>query len=254
MTAASGGINVHADFAAVNVNFWITPDEANLDPEGGGLKVWDVAAPLDWDFEKYNAADSDIRAFLVREGAMSVTIPYRANRAVVFDSDLFHETDTIRSSPGTRTGVSISHCCMAAAKQAGMADTLPDLRRLLAPIGIERFFADYWQKRMLALQLDPGDFARIRDELGPLDIVRLAGSAREGAQAWLANDFVSHSVIPVDASNARKFFDVGATLYFTNVAGRTPHRHGGGLSGRAPQESDRQPVPDTSKRRCVAAF
>ncbi len=34
------GINVHADFAAVNVNFWITPDEANLDPGSGGLKVW----------------------------------------------------------------------------------------------------------------------------------------------------------------------------------------------------------------------
>jgi hypothetical protein len=38
----------------VNVNFWITPDDANLDPERGGLIVWDVAAPLDWDFAKYN--------------------------------------------------------------------------------------------------------------------------------------------------------------------------------------------------------
>ena len=45
------GITIHADFAAVNVNFWITPDEANLDPESGGLVVWDVAAPLDWDYE-----------------------------------------------------------------------------------------------------------------------------------------------------------------------------------------------------------
>ena len=32
MTASLNGINIHADFAAVNVNFWITPDEANLDP------------------------------------------------------------------------------------------------------------------------------------------------------------------------------------------------------------------------------
>ena len=29
------GINIHADFAAVNVNFWITPDDANLDPNTG---------------------------------------------------------------------------------------------------------------------------------------------------------------------------------------------------------------------------
>ena len=32
--------------------------------------------------------------------ATSVTVPYRANRAVIFDSDLFHETDTIRFKDG----------------------------------------------------------------------------------------------------------------------------------------------------------
>ncbi|HSS14094.1 MAG TPA: hypothetical protein VLL04_09380, partial [Rhizomicrobium sp.] len=94
------GTGTHADFAAVNVNFWITPDEANLDPDRGGLVVWDAAAPLDWDFAKYNAADEDIRAFLEREKAKPVVVPYRANRAVVFDSDLFHETDIINFKPG----------------------------------------------------------------------------------------------------------------------------------------------------------
>ena len=37
---------MHADAAAVNVNFWLTPDDANLDPDGGGLVVWDKEAPL----------------------------------------------------------------------------------------------------------------------------------------------------------------------------------------------------------------
>ncbi|HEX3755137.1 MAG TPA: tetratricopeptide repeat protein [Rhizomicrobium sp.] len=94
------GIKKHADFAAVNVNFWITPDEANLDPEHGGLVVWDAAAPLDWDFAKYNAADDDICAYLARHQANPIVVPYRANRAVIFDSDLFHETDVIRFKPG----------------------------------------------------------------------------------------------------------------------------------------------------------
>ena len=31
------GIQVHADDAAINVNFWITPNSANLDPSSGGL-------------------------------------------------------------------------------------------------------------------------------------------------------------------------------------------------------------------------
>jgi tetratricopeptide (TPR) repeat protein len=94
------GINIHADEAAVNVNFWLTPDQANLDPESGGLVIWDVAAPLTWDFAKFNSDTPAIRDFLAKAGAKSVTVPYRANRAVIFDSDLFHETDTIRFKDG----------------------------------------------------------------------------------------------------------------------------------------------------------
>jgi len=95
-----GGTRVHADFAAVNVNFWITPDDANADPDTGGLVVWDVAAPLDWAFGKYNTDQGAIRAFLAREGARPLRIPYRTNRAVIFDSDLFHETDRMAFRPG----------------------------------------------------------------------------------------------------------------------------------------------------------
>jgi tetratricopeptide (TPR) repeat protein len=94
------GIEVHADQAAVNVNFWITSDEANLDLDHGGLVVWDKAAPLDWDFAKFNADIPAARDFLERSGARRVTIPHRANRAVIFDSDLFHETDAIAFREG----------------------------------------------------------------------------------------------------------------------------------------------------------
>jgi tetratricopeptide (TPR) repeat protein len=94
------GVAIHADDAAVNVNFWITPDEANLDPEKGGLVVWDVAAPLDWEYSRYNGDLAATRDFLARTNARPVTIPYRSNRAVIFDSDLFHETDTIRFKEG----------------------------------------------------------------------------------------------------------------------------------------------------------
>jgi Flp pilus assembly protein TadD len=94
------GIALHADEAAVNVNFWLTPDEANLDPQSGGLVIWDVAAPRDWDFAKFNTDTKAMRTFLAGAGAKSVTVPYRANRAVIFDSDLFHETDAIRFQDG----------------------------------------------------------------------------------------------------------------------------------------------------------
>jgi hypothetical protein len=37
--------SAHADFAAVNVNFWITPDEANLDSKTGSMIVYDLEVP-----------------------------------------------------------------------------------------------------------------------------------------------------------------------------------------------------------------
>ncbi|HEY1878064.1 MAG TPA: cupin domain-containing protein [Rhizomicrobium sp.] len=97
-----------------------------------------------------------------------------------------------------------------------MTDSL-DMRRLLSPIGAERFFAEHWQTHMALLPLAADDLAFIRKTIGPLDPARLAGEAREGTQAWLANEFVAHSVFPVDPSNAAQFHDIGATLYFINV-------------------------------------
>jgi len=48
------GINVHADEAAVNLNFWVTPEDANLDKESGGLVIYTKKPPADWTFDMYN--------------------------------------------------------------------------------------------------------------------------------------------------------------------------------------------------------
>ncbi len=94
------GINVHADFAKVNLNFWITPDSANLAPESGGMVVHDVPAPVSWSFDAYNADGAAIHAFLKDNRAGSKRIPYRCNRAVLFNSALFHETDEVHFKDG----------------------------------------------------------------------------------------------------------------------------------------------------------
>ncbi len=94
------GIATHADFAAVNVNFWITPDEANLNPESGGLVVYDAEAPLDWDFKTYNTDQERIQAYLAEQNSGKIVAPHRQNRMVMFNSDLFHATDTIEFKEG----------------------------------------------------------------------------------------------------------------------------------------------------------
>ena len=84
----------------MNVNFWITPDEANLDPSSGGLVVHTREAPRDWGFRRFNADPDAVRRFLEDAGSEAVRVPHRSNRALLFDSDLFHETDTFRFAPG----------------------------------------------------------------------------------------------------------------------------------------------------------
>ena len=88
-------LNIHADAAAINVNFWITPNDANLDPSCGGLIVWDKEAPKEWDFALYNSSKQKpkIMEFLKANEAKPVVVPYRENRALIFNSDLFHESD-----------------------------------------------------------------------------------------------------------------------------------------------------------------
>ena len=96
-----GGINLHADEAAVNVNIWLTPNEANLDPTSGGLVVYTVKPPQDWDFERYNRDTDFVYEHLLRpSGFANVTVPFRENRAVIFDSALFHTSDNFSFQKG----------------------------------------------------------------------------------------------------------------------------------------------------------
>ena len=95
-----GGIPIHADFAAVNVNFWVTPDEANLGRDGGGLIVWNKRMPQDWELWRYKDDIPAIRDFLAASRAKSLDVPYRQNRTVMFNSDLFHETGRLNFREG----------------------------------------------------------------------------------------------------------------------------------------------------------
>lgn len=106
---------------------------------------------------------------------------------------------------------------------------------LLAQIGIERFFADYWLKRAVAFDLEPDFFARLCEEIGPLDISRLTSLAKGGTQAWVANEHIAHSVVSVTSSNAKQFFDAGASLYFVNVPMNTITRPLAAILGAPPE-------------------
>ena len=60
-----------------------------------GLKVYDVPAPDHWNYKSYNMNSNKIYDFLKERNANCTNIPYKFNRAVLFNSAYFHETDEI---------------------------------------------------------------------------------------------------------------------------------------------------------------
>jgi tetratricopeptide (TPR) repeat protein len=96
----STGTNTHADNSAVNVNLYIAPDQANMDPESGGMDIWDVRAPAGEEMRRYNSDEALARGLLERSGAKMTRVPHRANRAIIFKSDLFHKTSDCRFREG----------------------------------------------------------------------------------------------------------------------------------------------------------
>jgi hypothetical protein len=87
------GTDIHADDADLTLNLWITPDSANLDPTTGGIVIWNEKAPNGWSFDDYNSGGDRVRQFLQDQRAEPTAVPYRGNRAVLFEGHLFHQTD-----------------------------------------------------------------------------------------------------------------------------------------------------------------
>ena len=103
------GTGVHADVATVNINVWLTPDEANLGSFGtrdaGGLIVYSKPPPANF---AMNRDTNNFRAggliydFLKESGSKATEVAFRQNRAVLFQSDLFHESARFTFKPGFR--------------------------------------------------------------------------------------------------------------------------------------------------------
>ncbi|MES2562640.1 MAG: hypothetical protein V4637_07920 [Pseudomonadota bacterium] len=94
------GINMHADFAKVNVNFWITPDAACDDLSSGGMIVYDMPVPKSWTFADYNTDPERLATYVKLHNAQPLRVTYRENRCVLFDSSLIHVTDQLHFKPG----------------------------------------------------------------------------------------------------------------------------------------------------------
>ncbi|MCC6889200.1 MAG: tetratricopeptide repeat protein [Hyphomicrobiales bacterium] len=93
-------VDAHVDDAAVSVNFWVVPDEANLRPGHGGMRVCRVPPPKDFAITDYETDRLRAVTFLEQKADDCVVVPYAANRAVLFRSRLVHASDAPKFAEG----------------------------------------------------------------------------------------------------------------------------------------------------------
>ncbi len=93
---AQAEVEAHADDGAISLNFWVTPNEANLDPGGGGLLICRAPPPPAWRITGYDADKAEIAAFLDSHRDDTLAVPYGDNRVALFESRLFHRSDAPR--------------------------------------------------------------------------------------------------------------------------------------------------------------
>lgn len=97
------GVNMHTDPSITTVNVWVTQDESMmLHSDYNGFIVHPVRAPDGWG----NADDgSDRKSTVCRDYVKSKNATphitkYKFNRATIFDSMFFHESQPIRTKEG----------------------------------------------------------------------------------------------------------------------------------------------------------
>jgi hypothetical protein len=87
---ADRGLIPHADNGTFVVNFWLTPDEYNLDPESGGMVLFDVRRPEMVMSPRFQITPDSDEYVLSRTRGGRLEVPYRCNRAIIFDATVFH--------------------------------------------------------------------------------------------------------------------------------------------------------------------
>jgi hypothetical protein len=89
------------DRRTVTLNFWLTSQDANAEPERGGLWICDKQAPAAYFHATDDAKRGKILEGLVADPATRWDyVPYAGNRAMLFRADVLHKSDRIRFKGG----------------------------------------------------------------------------------------------------------------------------------------------------------
>jgi hypothetical protein len=87
------GLRPHFDVGSVTLNLWMTDDAHNRMPGRGGLMLYGTQRPHDLRPEDVAHAGWADEFFMREHDGTEVRVAYRCNRAVLFNSAVFHASD-----------------------------------------------------------------------------------------------------------------------------------------------------------------
>lgn len=97
------GVGLHSDPSSFNINVWVTPDESVKDKFKNGLNIYSVKVPSDLTAEQYNcSANNFLRNIVYEKPHVIYRVPYKYNRAIIFDASMPHETDSVSMNSGVQ--------------------------------------------------------------------------------------------------------------------------------------------------------
>ena len=70
-------------------------DKGNLDKDSGGMIIWKKKPDKMSNFSDYNSSFNSEKMLRDVSKADFIKIPYKSNRAIIFNSKLYHATDNI---------------------------------------------------------------------------------------------------------------------------------------------------------------
>lgn len=81
---------IHFDDCKLVVSLWLTPDEYNLNPQSGGLFLYDVHKNSKESWKGRFTSQVEIEDYVKTNLKKEIYIPYKWNRAVIFDPRNLH--------------------------------------------------------------------------------------------------------------------------------------------------------------------
>ncbi len=96
MNRKNDGLSIHSDNGLLTLNLYLTPDECNLDPDCGGLVLYDVKRGSDQLLHEFNSQPWCTNYFEAHTKGGKAKIGYRFNRAVLFDATTLHSAERMR--------------------------------------------------------------------------------------------------------------------------------------------------------------